>query len=148
MACAIQTFPEHEIQIPGAEADSVVFALVAAWNSHDAKAWADCFTENADYVNVSGLHWHGQEEIEARQLELHTSILSNSRFRPKDWTIKPVTKDVILVHLNWEMKPTDRFFNWDRSQTRRGIMSLVLVQKDRKWLISSAHTTDFGQHSN
>src|SRR6188508_1006753 len=38
----------------------------AAWNRHDAKAYADLFTEDADVVNVVGWWWKGRAEIESK----------------------------------------------------------------------------------
>jgi len=32
----------------------VELGLQEAWNHHDMKAWADLFTEDADFVNVAG----------------------------------------------------------------------------------------------
>ncbi len=127
----------------GAEADAVVLALVDAWNRHDPRSWAACFTEDADYINVAGRHWQGRREIEGQHRELHNSVLRNSRFRPLAWTIRLIAPQVAVVHLNWQMKGTEGHSGWDDRATRRGILTLVIVQqKSNRWLVSAAHNTD------
>jgi hypothetical protein len=37
--------------------DTVVSAVVEAWNRHDMKAYSAQFTEDADFVNVVGMHF-------------------------------------------------------------------------------------------
>lgn len=46
---------------------SIVKALSESWNNHDAATYASQFAEDADFVNVVGMHWRGRAEIEARQ---------------------------------------------------------------------------------
>ena len=35
-----------------------------AWNRHDAKAYSDLFTQDADLINVVGWWWKGRPQIE------------------------------------------------------------------------------------
>lgn len=42
----------------------IVDGFVAAWNEHDAGALAALFTDDADFVNVTGLWFRGRARIE------------------------------------------------------------------------------------
>ena len=44
----------------------VVSSLAESWNRHDMTAFAGAFSEDADFVNVVGMHWQGRQEIEAK----------------------------------------------------------------------------------
>jgi len=57
------------IAAPGIE--TVVSAVVDAWNRHGMKAYAAQFTEDADFVNVVGMHFRGRPQIEAVHIDLH-----------------------------------------------------------------------------
>jgi uncharacterized protein (TIGR02246 family) len=50
------------------EAQSEIFLVIKAlsdsWNSHDMANYAAQFTEDADFVNVVGMHWRGRQQIE------------------------------------------------------------------------------------
>ena len=39
---------------------AVVTTVVDAWNRHDMKAYSALFTEDADFVNVVGMHFRGR----------------------------------------------------------------------------------------
>src|SRR5690348_3377827 len=43
--------------------EAVESKQAAAWNAHDAAAYADLFTPDGDVVNVIGWWWKGREEI-------------------------------------------------------------------------------------
>ena len=49
-----------------ASVKSVVASLAESWNRHDMAAFAAAFCDDADFVNVIGMHWHGREEIETK----------------------------------------------------------------------------------
>ena len=57
---------QEEAAIRKVEAD-----LQQAWNRHDAKAWANLCTPDADVVNVVGWWWHGCSQIEKKIADAH-----------------------------------------------------------------------------
>ena len=57
---------------------AVVAKLAENWNRHDMTAFAGLFAENADFVNVIGMHWHGRQEIETKHAQTHRTIFRNS----------------------------------------------------------------------
>ena len=42
----------------------VLTAFTDAWNKHDAKAFSNVFSEDADFTNVRGVSAHGRSEVE------------------------------------------------------------------------------------
>lgn len=58
---------------------SVVSRFIKAWNSHDMKAFANLFTEDADFVNVIGLWWKGRGDIQKQHELLHATRMNGDR---------------------------------------------------------------------
>jgi uncharacterized protein (TIGR02246 family) len=106
-----------------------------SWNHHDMRAWAACFTEDADYINVLGTHWQGRQEIQARHQELHATALRDSAMRISEWSIRFMSAESCLVHMNWEMKGGS-------PRKRRGLLTLVLVPDQDRWRVTAAHNSD------
>ncbi len=53
----------------------------AAWNAHDAKAYADCFAEDADIVNVLGWWWKSRAEAQQKLTAAGASIFARTHLR-------------------------------------------------------------------
>src|SRR5262245_32515428 len=51
-----------------AAVEQLVEAVRTAWNTHDFKAYAVCFHDDADFTNVFGLIRKGRAEIETSHL--------------------------------------------------------------------------------
>jgi uncharacterized protein (TIGR02246 family) len=49
-----------------------------AWNRHDAKAYANFFTEDGDCVNVVGWWWKGRAEIEKKLTDAYVFVFRES----------------------------------------------------------------------
>ena len=128
------------IAAPGIE--TVVSAVVDAWNRHDMKAYAAQFTEDADFVNVVGMHFRGRPQIEAVHIDLHRTIFRNSNLRSVNTTVRPVNDQVAMAHVAWEMTGAEGLPGWNVPELRKGMMSLVLVRSGDRWLITAAQNTD------
>jgi hypothetical protein len=56
--------------------EAVLSALQQSWNRHDVAAFAAQFTENADFVNVVGMHVRGRPAIEAQHVAISQDRVS------------------------------------------------------------------------
>jgi uncharacterized protein (TIGR02246 family) len=125
---------------PGIE--TVVSAVVEAWNRHDMKAYAAQFTEDADFVNVVGMHFRGRPQIESVHIDLHRTIFKNSNLRAVNTIIRPVNDQVAMAHVAWEMTGAEGLPGWNVPELRKGMMGLVLMRTGDRWLITAAQNTD------
>ncbi len=57
----------------------IVDDYAATWNSHDMKASAELFTDDADCVVISGKHMKGRDEIFRYHDELHKGTFKDRR---------------------------------------------------------------------
>ena len=63
------------------EIEKVLAALPESWNRHDMVAYASYFTDNADFINILGMHWRGRAAIEAQHINIHKTIFRNSQLQ-------------------------------------------------------------------
>ncbi|HEY8457600.1 MAG TPA: SgcJ/EcaC family oxidoreductase [Actinopolymorphaceae bacterium] len=117
--------------------------MVAAWNAGDAAAFADVFTEDADYITFFGAHLKGRREIEAAHETLFTQALKGSRIGSSTTgsagpTIRFLSDDVALVIsrggtvLAGESTP---------APDRESIMTLTAVRHADGWRLASFQNT-------
>ena len=55
-----------------------------AWNAGDMSAAVGLFSEDADFINVRGSHWHGRQQIESEHVQRHRLQLKDSVFSARD----------------------------------------------------------------
>ena len=52
-----------------------------AWNAHDMKALAKLFREDAEWVNVVGMHWRGRDAIMIAHAAFHATMFKNTQLK-------------------------------------------------------------------
>jgi ketosteroid isomerase-like protein len=58
-----------------------------AWNKHDMNAFADLFTDDAEWVNVVGMVWRGKAEIKKAHQVMHETYFKNRSVWLDDMTV-------------------------------------------------------------
>jgi uncharacterized protein (TIGR02246 family) len=125
-----------------AQIDGVVKALGDSWNTHDMALFGAQFTEDADFVNVLGMDWHGREEIESHHAAVHSTIFRNSKLRMLDYSLRPIADGVMLALMRWERTGHESPPDVRMPEVRKGVATGVFVQRDGRWLITAFHNTD------
>ncbi|MBA3832730.1 MAG: SgcJ/EcaC family oxidoreductase [Chthoniobacterales bacterium] len=111
-----------------------------AWNRHDAKAYANLFTEDGDCVNVVGWWWKGRAEIEKKLTDAYVFVFRESVLTVKDVAIKFLAPEIAVAHVRWTMigarTPTGL------PPPQQGIQVQVLQKQGGKWLIAVFQNTN------
>lgn len=108
--------------------------FVDDWNRHDMNSWAQCLSEDADYVVIGGKHLKGRDEIEKYHEELHKGFYKGSQLSGKAETIRYVGP-LGITHIAWEL-------TYDEGkQKRTGFATVVLAKQRGKWLITAFHNS-------
>ncbi len=124
-----------------AEIRKVETGLQHAWNHHDMRAWANLFTEDADFVNVAGWWWKGRAEIEKKHTAIHAYIFRESTLTIDEVHTRFLTPEIAVVHVSWTLVG-HRNPDGSAGQPRKGIFTQVLQKQNGKWLIVAAQNTD------
>ena len=111
------------------------------WNAHDMKGMGRLLAEDADFVNVAGLHWKGKAQIEAEHATRHQTNLKNSLWETRDTKVQLLSQNFALVHINWRISG-DTDFDGTPRQPREGIFSWLVTKRDGRWLIRAVQNTN------
>jgi uncharacterized protein (TIGR02246 family) len=111
-----------------------------AWNHHDAKAYAELFTEDCDVVNVVGWWWNGRVELERKLATAYTTMFKSSTLTFTDVQIRFLTPQLAIAHMRWTM--TGATPPPGMPQPKQGIQILLVQKQADKWLINAFQNTN------
>jgi ketosteroid isomerase-like protein len=67
------------------EDDAAVRKIVTdfekSWNTHDIKFMGSLFREDAEFVNIAGMHWRGRDAIVKAHVILDQSMFKNTKVK-------------------------------------------------------------------
>jgi uncharacterized protein (TIGR02246 family) len=112
-----------------------------AWNAHDMNAMGALLTDDADFINVAGLHWKGKPEIVREHALRHRTNLKDSVWVTREVAIQPLAPELALVHVKWGMTG-DTDFDGTPRKPRDGIFTWLMERRDGAWLIRAVQNTN------
>lgn len=120
---------------------------ITSWNHHDMHAYVADMTPDVEWVNVVGMHWVGRDEVYQAHQRYHETIFKTRSLQPwSSVTLRAITPDVVIATTVGDgegFTGTDgRVFPPSTS-----ILTYVLVHRDGRWLITSAHNTTVDPHA-
>jgi ketosteroid isomerase-like protein len=134
----------------------MVSGFAENWNRHDMEAFGRLFAPDADFVNVTGIHMKGRDEIQSHHAWSHGAIpestqvpqtlpqnygiFKNSTMKFDTIDVRFLQKDVALAYVNWQLSGDAR-----TSTPRRGVFLFVLTRQGGPWLISAAQNTEINR---
>ncbi len=75
----------------------------AAWNAHDATAYAAAFAPDTDVVTSRGWHWIGRDAVARNMGDGFKLIYARSALRITDVDVRPLAPDLALVRITWSI---------------------------------------------
>ena len=81
-----------------AEIRAIIADQAAAWNRHDAAAWASRFVPSAEFINILGTPFSGKPAIEGITARIFASIFKASHDSVSVQKIIYVTPDIAIAH--------------------------------------------------
>jgi uncharacterized protein (TIGR02246 family) len=115
----------------------VLADFTGAWNRHDMIAFSELFTDDADFVVISGRHLKGRAEIFTYHDELHKGVFKDRRQSSKWNDLRFIRPDVAIGHVAFEATST---FG-DETLKRTALATVVLTKKRGTWLITALQNT-------
>jgi uncharacterized protein (TIGR02246 family) len=137
-----------------ADADADIRSLIAeqaaAWNRHDATAWASRFVPEAEFINILGTPFSGKTAIEGITTRIFASIFKESHDSVTVQKILWVSPDLAIAHYEHAVsgytalppgiQPSE--IGADGKGVLRTRMVYVLKrEKDGKWMIVNGQNT-------
>jgi uncharacterized protein (TIGR02246 family) len=124
-------------KLDAATCDKVIDGAMRAWMDGDGIEFASHFTEDADLVNIHGMHIRGRQAIAGLYDMLFRSVFAGSGLRYKGSTRRQLREDLVMVHMRMAVK-IRRGHMAGEHQT---LSSAVLAQNGDGWAIASLHNT-------
>ena len=123
-----------------ATCETVIAGAMRAWINGDSVDFASHFTEDADLVNIHGMHLRGRQAIAGFYDMLFRSVLAGCRLTFEGSTRRQLRADMVLVHLRVAVKQCRGYLAGDHHT----VSSVVLARGVRGWAIASLHNTLVG----
>ncbi len=111
--------------------------MFEAWSRGDAVAYADCFSDDSDYVTYNGMHLHGRRENAELHGALFRGVLKGTRLSARMESLAFLSPGVALIQTagsGANRGQTD-------SASGKSIQTLVVVKRDGQWRIRSFQNT-------
>lgn len=137
-----------------ADAEADIRALIAeqaaAWNRHDAKAWASPFLPSAEFINILGTPFSGKPAIEGITARIFASIFKESHDSVTVRKIVWVAPELAIVHYDHAVSGYTALppgiqaseTGADGKGVLRTLMVYVLQRgADGKWMIVNGQNT-------
>jgi uncharacterized protein (TIGR02246 family) len=114
----------------------------SAWNDHDAHAYAQLFTIDADTVNVLGWWWKSRAELEQKLDKGFSFVFARSRLKIEDVTVRMLNANVAVVHVRWSMTGAASPDGSGSNVPQKGIQTQVVYKAEGRWLIAAFQNTN------
>jgi uncharacterized protein (TIGR02246 family) len=122
-----------------AELERLDQQMIDAWGG-DGAAFAATFTEDADFVDVTGGHFHGRAAIEDTMTQGFATFMANTRMsEPEKRTVEFVAPDLAVV-----INSRNCVLRGDQQECRPEDLSIqtkVAVRQDGRWLYRTFQNT-------
>lgn len=112
--------------------------LQEAWNQGDGQAYAASFTEDADYINVTGDYLKGRQAIATVHQQLFVTLFRGSRLEGFVKQIRFLCDDIALLHLHGRPRVPGQEIPMPEQYS---IQTLVAVKQADEWCITAFQNT-------
>lgn len=117
--------------------EAIVADLETAWNEGDGERFGSYFAENADFVNVYGMHGQGRPAIAQAHDRILRTVYAGSVMACTVKMVRMLAEDVALVHIDSRL--------WVPQGPLEGqlkaLPSMVVTRELGEWKIASFHNT-------
>jgi uncharacterized protein (TIGR02246 family) len=133
----------HTVSAESSEEDAiraVVKGYCDAWNRHNMKPFADLFTDDAQWVNIVGMHWSRRTAIAAAHEAYHSTFFQATEIEAVEMEIREIAPGVAIAVVLIKVGP---FTPPDGIPRPEGDdrLSLVLTRRSGRWRIAHGHNT-------
>ena len=127
-----QTNNQSESDIRG-----LVTGFAKSWNEPGMPGFSYLFTQDADFVVITGKWLKGRSEIVSYHRDLLATYYKGSHLSPVQVWVRFVNPDVAVVHAAWNASYTRD----GKEESRTALMTLTVTKQEDKWRIAAAHNT-------
>jgi uncharacterized protein (TIGR02246 family) len=120
---------------------AVIKGYTHAWNQNGGKGFSNGFTEDADFVNIFGMHFKGKAEIEDRHLQILQNLMKGSSLKILDIRVREAKPGVAIALVHWSLDGYRNPFCEKPSEVREGLFTHVFIKEADAWKITASQNT-------
>jgi len=115
-----------------------LMGVETAWNTHDMKAFGSLFTEDAEWINIVGMHWRGREAVVKAHAIFHEIMFKNHQLKTDDIKVRSLggSHAIAVVTTTNDAFTTPDGRVMERAQNR---LTYVLSNGPDGWKIAHGH---------
>jgi uncharacterized protein (TIGR02246 family) len=117
--------------------ESIFERWEGAWNTHNGRAWAELFHDDATWILWTGAVWQGRDVIEKGIGEAYRTVYRESKQTSEPQEIRAVAPDVVIVRSLTTLTGDAR----EPGVTIYGRKLLVLTKRDGIWRVLYGQNT-------
>ena len=115
---------------------AIITSFSDIWARADVQAFENLFTEDAEFVNRSGVFLNGRAEVVAHHATLMTRNFMGSRVIWQTLDLRFVRPDIAIAHVAAELTLRDG------TKRPNGTVTIVFVREAAGWKITAVQNTD------
>lgn len=112
--------------------------LQEAWNQGNGQAYAAFFTDDADYINVTGAYLKGRQTIATVHQQLFEILFQGSRLEGFVKQIRFLREDIALLHLHGRPRVPGQEIS---APEQYSIQTLVAIRLPQGWRFTAFQNT-------
>lgn len=130
-------------QVDRQEIQEIIQGYTDSWNQRACKGFADGFADDADFVNIFGMHFQGKAEIEKRHIQILQNFLKGSTLEILNTQMREAQPGVVIALVRWRCQGyrNPRSDLSKPGETREGIFTQVFLHANNKWEITASQNT-------
>lgn len=144
--CLVYFYPTYALDTVDKDAiQDVIKNYTAARNDHEGRGFGDSFTDDADFVNIFGMHFSGKAEIERRHIHILQTFAKDSKLQILNTQLREVYPGLVIAIVRWSAEGL-RDPGSDIStpgKNSEGIFTQVFIKQNGKWSITASQNTLF-----
>lgn len=122
-----------------AEDDRAIRKVLAdydvAWNTHNMKMLNDFFHEDAEFINVVGMHWRGRAAIVAAHEAFHATMFKDVGIKTDAISLRPLDGNVAIAVVTYSMDASTTP-NGQVIPKHQNKLSYVFTKRAGEWKIA------------
>jgi uncharacterized protein (TIGR02246 family) len=116
---------------------AVFTSFTRSWDQPGLPGFEALFTEDADFVVITGRRLKGRAAIARYHRELLQGVYAGSRSLPPSATVRFLTPDIAIAHV-----ASGAHYTRDGAEhVRMGLATATVVKREGRWLITAFHNT-------
>src|SRR5689334_10110180 len=115
------------------EIRALYLAAMRGWNAGSGEAFAEPFTEDADFIAFDGVCFHGRHEIARFHDPLFKTHLKGTRLVGDVTDVRFVASDVAILHAHGGTVMRGKR---GPARERDSVQTMVAVKRDGRWQLA------------